>query len=114
VLVEGSDTPKRRAAETLNLSASGVCIRTDDSLRPDDHVALELTLAERDPEEAVVAIGKVVWCDRDGDHFRIGICYTWLREEDRRDLGVIADYVARRVQAGIEQGAPRDDSETTT
>ena len=114
VLVEGADSPKRRAAETLNLSASGVCIRTEESLRPDDHVALELTLAERDPGEAVVAVGKVVWCDRDGDHFRIGACFTWLREEDRRDLGIIADYVARRVARRVAGNPQAGDSESTT
>ena len=93
VLVDGQESPKKSAAETLNLSASGVCVRCDESLIPEGYVALELSLSDR--EDPVVAVGKVVWCDRDGDAFRVGVCYTWLRDEDRRDLGVIADYVAR-------------------
>jgi len=104
VLVDEGQTPKQAAAETLNLSGSGVCIASTEALPPERHVALELTLSDRD--EPVVAVGKVVWCDRDGDRFRVGICYTWLREEDRRDLGIIADYVARRI--------PQDDSEAAS
>jgi len=93
VLIDGQKSAKKSAAETLNLSASGVCVRCEESLIPERYVALELSLSDR--EDPVVAVGKVVWCDRDGDAFRVGVCYTWLRDEDRRDLGVIADYVAR-------------------
>ena len=95
LLVDGQKSEKQSAAETLNLSASGVCVRCNESLTPERYVALELSLSGR--EAPVVAVGKVVWCDRDGDGFRVGVCYTWLRDEDRRDLGVIADYVARHV-----------------
>ena len=90
---EGAD-PKTTAGETLNLSASGLCLVSPESLEPDTHVALELSLEGLD--EAVVAIGRVVWCDPDQDAFRLGICFTWLREEDRKALAVIADYVKAR------------------
>ena len=105
LLIEDGKTRKERAAETLNLSASGVCIASAEPLPPEQHVALELTLSEREPNRPVVAVGKVVWCDRDGDGFRVGICYTWLREEDRRDLGIIADYVARRIRDADSKSA---------
>ena len=89
---------KQSAAETINLSASGVCLYAQAPLAPEHHLALELSLKGRD--DSVVAVGRVVWCDRDADGYRIGICFTWLRDEDRRDLGVIADYVARVVMGG--------------
>ena len=92
--IDGSSPAERKiAARTLNLSASGVCLVAEDALQPDRHVALEMILSDRDAP--VVAVGRVVWCDRDGDQFRIGVCFTWLREEDRKDLGIIGDYVAR-------------------
>ena len=89
------NNPKRVATQTLNLSSSGLCLVAPEALIPDRHLALELMLSDRD--SPLVAVGRVVWCDRDGDDYRVGICFTWLREEDRRDLGTIADYVARRV-----------------
>ena len=93
---KSENNPKRIAAQTLNLSSSGLCLLSDEALMPDRHLALELQIEER--EEPFVAIGRVVWCDRDGDRYRIGICFTWLREEDRRDLGAIGDYVKRRLE----------------
>jgi len=88
-------TERKSAASTLNLSASGLCLVADEPLLPDRHVALELTLSDR--EDPVVAIGCVVWCDRDGDQFRVGVCFTWLRDEDRVDLRTIGEYVARLI-----------------
>jgi hypothetical protein len=94
--VDGSEhNPKRIASQTLNLSSSGLCLVSTEALEPDLHLALELQVADR--EEPLVAIGRVVWCDRDGDRFRVGICFTWLREEDRADLPAIAAYVSKRL-----------------
>jgi len=93
---KSADNPKRIATQTLNLSASGLCLVAPEPLVPDRHLALELQLTDRD--DPLVAIGRVVWCDRDGDEFRVGICFTWLRDEDRRDLGAIAEYVARKLE----------------
>lgn len=88
-------TERKSAARTLNLSASGLCLVADEPLVPDRHVALELTLSDR--EDPVVAVGRVVWCDRDGDKFRVGVCFTWLRDEDRGSLRIIGEYVARLI-----------------
>ena len=86
---------ERTAGETLNISASGVCLAAPAVLVPDTHLALEIKLTERD--DAVVAVGRVVWCDPDGDRYRVGICFTWLREDDRADLGRIAKFVEDRL-----------------
>ncbi|MHC4955517.1 MAG: PilZ domain-containing protein [Planctomycetota bacterium] len=108
-LDQDGGSAKQTAAETINLSASGVCLYAETPLVPERHLALELTLKERD--DPVVAVGRVVWCDRDSDGYRIGICFTWLRDEDRKDLGVIADYVARVVMGGAAPDPwPRGDS----
>ena len=92
--IGGDDGPKAAAAETLNMSESGLCLLAPDALAPESLLALELSLEDQDT--AVMAIGRVVWCDRDGDKYRVGICFTWLRDEDRSSLQVIADYVAAR------------------
>ena len=81
-------------AETLNMSASGLCLSSPEALMPETHLAMELTLEGID--DPVMAIGRVVWCDPDDDRYRVGVCFSWLRDEDRAPLQVIADYVAAR------------------
>ena len=95
---DADNNPKRIATQTLNLSSSGLCLVAPEALIPDRHLALELEITER--AEPLVAIGRVVWCDRDGDNYRVGVCFTWLREEDRKDLGTIADYVSGKLDSG--------------
>jgi len=104
-LHEGTAAPKTTAGETLNLSASGLCLVAPERLERESNVALEITLAGQ--SQPVVAMGRVVWCDEDdggGDagsaagpeRYRVGICFTWLREVDRAPLEVIAEYVRHR------------------
>jgi hypothetical protein len=92
---EGAADAKTTAARTLNLSASGLCLEAPSRLERDQHLALELSLDGR--KEPVVAVGRVVWCDEDEGSFRVGVCFTWLREEDRRALQVISEYVRDRL-----------------
>lgn len=96
-LREGTAEPKRTAARTLNLSASGLCLLTHDALRRDDHLAMELNLQGQ--PAPVMAVGRVVWCDRDEEAggYRVGVCFTWLREEDRKALALIGEYVQSRL-----------------
>ena len=93
---EGETKRKTTDADMVNLSASGICLSSPEPVAPDTHLALEVGL-EGEPAP-VMAIGRVVWCDRDADQYRIGICFTWLREEDREALAVIADFVESRLQ----------------
>jgi len=92
---DGAPSGKTVATKTLNLSASGLCLISPEPLDPEHHLALELSLQGQ--EEELIAIGRVVWCDREDDGFRVGICFTWLREEDRDSLKIIADYVQARI-----------------
>jgi hypothetical protein len=92
---EGAADAKTTAARTLNLSASGLCLLAPGRLERDQHLALELSLEGR--KDPVVAVGRVVWCDEDEGAYRVGVCFTWLREEDRRALQVISDYVRERL-----------------
>jgi len=95
---DGAAAPRTNATETINLSASGLCMRAAEPLESEAHIALEIQL-EGHPDP-VVAIARVVWCDRDraaGD-YRVGLCFTWLREKDREDLRVIAEYVEARIR----------------
>lgn len=92
----GTPRPKTTAARTINVSASGLCLVAPEPVPPDTHLALEVGLeGEASP---VMAIGRVVWCDQDAGSYRIGICFTWLREEDREALDVIADFVESRLR----------------
>ena len=80
----------------VNMSASGLCMVAPEALTPETHLAMELSLEIEGSEQTVMAIGRVVWCDRDGERYRVGVCFSWLRDEDRAPLQVIADYVAAR------------------
>jgi len=97
IIREGAAAAKTTAAQTLNLSASGLCLVSPDPLKRDEHLALELALDGQ--TEPVVAMGRVVWCDEDDPAYRVGICFTWLRDEDRQALAVISDYVKKRLEA---------------
>lgn len=92
---EGMADAKTTAARTLNLSASGLCLVAPGRLERDQHLALELSLEGRN--DPVVAVGRVVWCDEDEGTYRVGVCFTWMRDEDRRALEVISDYVRDRI-----------------
>jgi c-di-GMP-binding flagellar brake protein YcgR len=87
----------RVSAVTVNMSESGLCLVSPEALSAETHLALELNLEGH--EETVMALGRVVWCDRDGEQYRVGICFTWLREQDREPLGVIAEYVQSRIES---------------
>ena len=91
---DGGAGGKAVATETLNISASGLCLVSPEAVRPEAHLAIELSLEGQD--STVMCIGRVVWCDRDGENYRVGVCFTWLRDEDRESLQVIADYVSAR------------------
>ncbi len=91
---QGTSDEKRVAGETLNLSASGVCLVSPEAIPPESQIALEMALEGL--EGPVMAIGRVVWCDQERGSYRLGICFTWLREQDRKSLAVIADYVRSR------------------
>jgi hypothetical protein len=104
VIREGAAAPKLEAGQTLNLSASGLCLVSPGPIERDAHLALQLSLEGH--TEPVMAVGRVVWCDEaraeENDappegRYRVGVCFTWLREEDRRALAVISDYVQGRV-----------------
>lgn len=92
--IGGADSSNAVEGETLNMSASGLCLAAPDPLAPETHLAMELSLEGH--EQAVMAIGRVVWCDEDGDGYRVGVCFTWLRDEDRGSVEVIAEYVQAR------------------
>ena len=87
----------KTGGETLNISSSGLCLAAPDRLRPDSQLALELSLIER--EDPVMAMGRVVWCDPDGDVFRVGICFTWVRDEDVGELARVADFIEARLES---------------
>lgn len=94
-LQDGGPAPRATAGEARNISASGLCFCAPDALEADTMVALELSLeGEVDP---IVALGRVIWCDREGAAFRIGVCFSWVREQDRGAIERIAAYVQTRL-----------------
>jgi c-di-GMP-binding flagellar brake protein YcgR len=95
ILRDGRAEARTVAAETRNLSASGLCMVAPSAVETDTHLALEISLGGKPP---IVAIGRVVWCDQDGETYRIGVCFDWMREEDRKAVAVIASYVQSRLE----------------
>ena len=92
---EGGADTKKHAGETLNLSESGVCLVTPIQLDQDADVALELSLSGH--AQPVLAMGRVVWCDRDGPTYRAGISFAWLRDEDREALSTLSSFIQARL-----------------
>jgi len=101
LLHDGQADPKTFAGETLNLSASGLCLESTISLERETQLALELSLEGSD--QPVVAMGRVLWsdpCDGPGTPAsvcRAGIVFAWLRDEDRDTIATLTEYIEKRV-----------------
>ncbi len=93
---EGSADAKMHAGETLNLSESGLCLVTPIQLEQDADVALELSLSGH--AQPLLAMGRVVWCDREGPTYRVGISFAWLRDEDREALSTLSSFIQARMR----------------
>lgn len=89
--------PRTEAAETINLSPSGICMASPIALLPGDDLALEIHLDGND--EPVVAMGRVVWCDSRGPYWRTGIAFSWLRSEDRTPLEALKRWLSERADS---------------
>ncbi|MGQ0612949.1 MAG: PilZ domain-containing protein [Planctomycetaceae bacterium] len=90
-LRDGIAGVKAVATETIDLSATGLCLRTKQPLERDTHLALELTL--RGQGQPVLAMGRVVWCAAEPAGYRVGVSFVWLRTEDLEALSAIARYL---------------------
>lgn len=87
----GGAGAKAVATETIDLSATGLCLRTKQPLERDTHLALELSLGTQG--EPVVAMGRVVWCAAEPGGYRVGVSFMWLRSEDLEALSAIARFL---------------------
>jgi hypothetical protein len=92
---EGEADTKAHAGETLNLSESGLCLVAPFQLEQDADVALELSLTGH--AQPVLAMGRVVWCDREGPTYRVGISFAWMRDEDREALSTLSSFIQARL-----------------
>lgn len=95
VLRGGKAEAKVQAAETVNLSGSGLCLLAAAPLPRDAQLALEIRLEGR--SDPVVAMGSVVWCAPEGTSHKVGVAFAWLRDEDRAALEVLERYVRERL-----------------
>ena len=96
VVQEGSAGPKTVAGETMDLSASGLCLLAPVGVEPGATLAIEVALEGH--SEPILAMGKVIWCNGEGpDQHRMGVAFSWVREEDRSALDVIADFDQERL-----------------
>lgn len=95
ILRDGVAEPKTHAGRTINLSASGVCIEGPARLDRDQSLALEISL----PGVAtpIFAMGRVIWCDGGEGGYRTGLAFAWLREDDRKALGALNDFLQTRL-----------------
>ncbi|MGH7163624.1 MAG: PilZ domain-containing protein [Planctomycetota bacterium] len=97
VLKEGKAEPRTTAGETANLSATGLCLVTSRELEKDAHVAMEISLEGE--ADVVVAMGRVVWSERHRNGHRAGVAFAWVRDEDRKALAAIAEFLRTRREA---------------
>ncbi|MFQ5843912.1 MAG: PilZ domain-containing protein [Planctomycetota bacterium] len=92
VVEEGKAGPKTVAGETMDLSVSGLCLLAPVGVQPGSIVAIEVSL--RGHAAPILAMGKVIWCNGEGpQRHRMGVAFSWVREEDRGALEVISDFV---------------------
>jgi Tfp pilus assembly protein PilZ len=91
----GRAEAKVYAAETVNLSVSGLCLLAPEPLPRDTELALEICL--EGTQEPVVAVGRVVWCAPEKKAHKVGVAFAWLRDEDRAALEVLERYVRERL-----------------
>ena len=77
---------------TLNLSRSGVCMKTD---VPATGVngAVELTVSMPGSDESVPAVGDIVWAEHSGSCSRIGIRLVAMEQSEKLRL---LDYCERQ------------------
>jgi hypothetical protein len=95
ILREGVAEARTTAARTVNLSASGVCLEGGARLERDQNLALEIFLPGI--VKPVLAMGRVVWCDGSEGGYRSGIAFAWMRDEDRKALGALAEFLQSRL-----------------
>ena len=100
LLHDGQADPKTFAGETLNLSASGLCLESTVALERETQLALELSLDGSD--QPVVAVGRVLRSEpvKPGAPetvCRAGIVFAWLRDEDRDTITTLTDFIEKRL-----------------
>jgi hypothetical protein len=81
--------------KVIKISLTGMLIHTDQALEKESLVPMELSIHER---EAITFKGRVALCrpfyDIGGTHYKIGVEFLHLRDEDREVLKSFIDYLA--------------------
>ena len=79
-----------------DLSLGGMCLLA--KVKVGSHLALEIHI---DDEPApVLALGRVLRCEEDGEGHSAGIQFLWISEEDRANLYRLADHFRAKYGEG--------------
>ena len=83
---------------TVNISGGGICFQSEEELKPDTLVALELE-SDNFPS-AILALAKVVWCKRTRRGHEVGAEFWWIGWQNDDAQQTIASYIASATHIG--------------
>lgn len=79
---------------TRDLSLGGLCLLSAAGIQVGSHLAVEIHITGE--PVPVLALGRVLRCEQDGDFHASGIQFLWVSDEDRSNLYRLADYFRSR------------------
>ena len=77
---------------TVNISGGGICFTSEEELRSNTMVALELESEQF--SSPILALAKVVWCKRIREGYEIGAEFWWIGWQNDNAQQAIANYIA--------------------
>jgi hypothetical protein len=90
--VEGVDPS--RWGRTRDLSLGGLHLLSKEPVPEGSHLAFEIHI--QDETAPVLALGRVVWSNPDGEGHAAGVEFLWVSQEDRSNLGRLATYFRKK------------------
>ena len=76
----------------MNISGGGICFTSDQEIKPNTVIALDLESDAFSPPH--LAHAEVVWCNRTHQAYDIGTRYRWTGEKNDDAQRAIANYIA--------------------
>jgi hypothetical protein len=84
-------------ALTVNISGGGICFSSPTPVDPGALLAVELTLP--DFSSPVVSFGRAVWCEVDGDAYKVGMEFWWIGWGDDGAQKAVSDYIKQTLES---------------
>ena len=109
VVPETALEPEDGGGVAVNISGGGMCLSTDEPVKPGSMIAVEMSLA--DLPTPVISLGRVVWCERveAGTGYEIGVEFWWIGWADEEAQRRMLEYVRGKLdKIGRDKSAAPD------